>query len=449
MGAAASVPSPTYDAEEDRMWNLGWRSSEDAVSTRQITERELKLDYFGHVFADYSRLSRTTRDELLQDLPENLKALLTTVAKEGKIPDQQQDAIEWSQIATVEDKILARQDDIVLRRRAWELRSRYGRLVGPERYQQYLTSRPPDETDTTVSIEALRADLREVLGLTHFSYSLAVVRENLRRRTLMGVLWLATLGCGTALIAAIIADYYRLDPDGNFIDRRFSVALVVIVVVMFGCLGAFLSTQRRLQQPSEGGDPLIAILGLYEFNNVKRFPLIAGGLFAIVLYFVIVAGFLKGDLFPNLVAGVPLDSVAWAKLSIWALLSGFAERLVPDTLDRLVNQVQPRVPVSPPSGSGTTAGTQVTAEPKRNGERRPLAPVVPPVRPDPQLEQADVAAPPPEAAPPGAPPLEVPPPPEEQPPAVPAIAPGENPGPAAEENHAPAAGDRQEPPAGA
>ena len=143
----------------------------------------------------------------------------------------------------------------------------------------------------------------------------------------------------------------------RFLRRcRLPVALAILVVVLFGCLGAFLSTQRRLQQPSEGGDPLIAILGLYEFNNIKRFPLIAGGLFATVLYFILMAGFLKGDLFPELPAGIPQGAVSWAKLVIWAFLSGFAERLVPDTLDRLVNEVQPRVPVSPPSSGPTDTG---------------------------------------------------------------------------------------------
>jgi hypothetical protein len=144
--------------------------------------------------------------------------------------------------------------------------------------------------------------------------------------------------------------------------------VAILVVVLFGCLGAFLSTQRRLQQPSEDGDPLIAILGLYEFNNIKRFPLIAGGLFATVLYFILVAGFLKGDLFPELPAGIPQGGVAWAKLVIWAFLSGFAERLVPDTLDRLVNEVQPRVPVSPPSSGppdrGRPAGKVIPEEAK-------------------------------------------------------------------------------------
>ena len=189
----------------------------------------------------------------------------------------------------------------------------------------------------------------------------------------MGVFGLAGVMCGGALAAAVVADLIRLRPamHGSLwlaLEYRLPVALAILVVVLFGCLGAFLSTQRRLQQPSEGGDPLIAILGLYEFNNIKRFPLIAGGLFATVLYFILVAGFLKGDLFPELPAGIPQGGVNWAKLVIWAFLSGFAERLVPDTLDRLVNEVQPRVPVSPPSSgppdSGRPAGKVIPEEVK-------------------------------------------------------------------------------------
>ena len=346
-------------------WIFGRKSSDNPGGSGQLSERELRLGYFGHVFADYCRLPRESRERLTGkgtpdapgDLPTSLGTLLRAVEESGSIPKDQEKLVDWSEIAILEDKILALQDRETLRRRVWALRSRYARLVGPDRYQQYLASRPPDETDPNVSDDTLRADLRGILGLTHLTYSLAVVRENLRRRVLMGVLGLAGVLCGGALAAAVVADLIRPRPgDPTWevaLQHRLPVALAVLVAVLFGCLGAFLSTQRRLQQPSEGGDPLIAILGLYEFNNIKRFPLIAGGLFATVLYFILVAGFLKGDLFPDLQAGIPQGSVHWAKLVIWAFLSGFAERLVPDTLDRLVNEVQPRVPVSPPS-SGTT-----------------------------------------------------------------------------------------------
>jgi len=365
------------------VWAIfGRQPSDTPGGSGGLSERELRLGYFGHVFADYCRLPRESRERLTGkgtaaapgDLPVSLGKLLRSVEETGAIPKDLEPLVDWSEIAILEDKILALQDRETLRRRVWALRSRYARLVGPDRYQQYLASRPPDETDPNVTDDTLRADLRGILGLTHLTYSLAVVRENLRRRVLMGVLGLAGALCGGALAAAVVADVIRRSPDLNAgslwhaLQYRLPVAVAILVVVLFGCLGAFLSTQRRLQQPSEDGDPLIAILGLYEFNNIKRFPLIAGGLFATVLYFILVAGFLKGDLFPELPAGIPQGGVAWAKLVIWAFLSGFAERLVPDTLDRLVNEVQPRVPVSPPSSgppdSGRPAGKVIPEEAK-------------------------------------------------------------------------------------
>ena len=384
-------------------WIFGRKPSDNPAGSGQLSERELRLGYFGHVFADYCRLPRESRERLTGtgpdapgDLPVSLGKLLRAVEQSGSIPKDLEPLVDWSEIAILEDKILALQDRETLRRRVWALRSRYARLVGPDRYQQYLASRPPDETDPNVTDDTLRADLRGVLGLTHLTYSLAVVRENLRRRVLMGVFGLAGVLCGGALVAAVVADLIRLRPmvQGSWwlaLQHRLPVAVAILVVVLFGCLGAFLSTQRRLQQPSEGGDPLIAILGLYEFNNIKRFPLIAGGLFATVLYFILVAGFLKGDLFPELPAGIPQGSVAWAKLVIWAFLSGFAERLVPDTLDRLVNEVQPRVPVSPPSSgpadSGRSAGKPIPGDvkpPEQAEEQKPEEPEVPPGESDSQ-----------------------------------------------------------------
>ena len=230
------------------------RTPQTGGSSGLITERELRLDYFGHVFADYCRLPQHSRDEVLQDLPESFRTLLKELEQSGEVPAAQQDLIDWSEIATIEDKILSRQDEPALRRRAWQLRSRYARLTGPERYQQYLASRPPDEMDPKVSVDELRADLRGVLGLTHFGYSLAVVRENLRRRILMGVLWLTAVVCGAALILSLAADVVRLGPD-DFWTRRPPLALTLIVVVLFGCLGAFLIPNDGCSNHQTGAIP--------------------------------------------------------------------------------------------------------------------------------------------------------------------------------------------------
>jgi hypothetical protein len=314
-------------------------------------ERDLIRDYFAHVNADFHRLERRIREELLIDLPSGLRELLTRVDASGDMGADDEARLDWGEIATLEDKILARDDEVAVRRKAWQLRSRYARLAGPERYQAYLASAPPDANDTQVSIDALRADLRRVLAATHFTYSMAMLRELHRRRVLDRLLNRTLFLCVPLLVAAA----WLLD------FRAPVLAGVVCLVVFFGCLGAYVSIQRRLQNTADGGDPVIGILALYEFNLILRFPLVAGGVFAVILYLILAGKFMEGTLFPAMNSGgVPADMMNWAKLLIWSFIAGFAERLVPDTLDRLVNQAKLASETAPMAATSTGGGSQKT-----------------------------------------------------------------------------------------
>ena len=97
---------------------------------------------------------------------------------------------------------------------------------------------------------------------------------------------------------------------------------------------------------------------------------------------------MEGTLFPLLTTGVPTDIVNWAKLFIWSFIAGFAERLVPDTLDRLVNQAQrgsAATPATTPIGTvpsqRTASGTPTPAASiaKRAADFQAKAPTPPPV----------------------------------------------------------------------
>ena len=331
-------------------------TSESGGGKGAKNERALVRGYFAHVNADFHRLERRSREELLNDLPSGLRELLMKVDASGDMGADDEARLDWGEIATLEDKILARDDDLAVRRKAWQIRSRYARLAGPERYQAYLASGPPDANDTQVAGSELRADLRRVLAATHFTYSMAMVRENNRRRVLRSLLvWTLGLCLPALLLAGLLQQS----------EGRGAQAALLCCVIFFGCVGAYVSIQRRLQNTSDGGDPVIGILLLQEFYLVQRYPLIAGGVFAIVLYLILAGGFMQGTLFPMLDAnGVPIDVANWAKLLIWSFIAGFAERLVPDTLDRLVNQAKLASETAPMAGSSGSQRHGTETDPK-------------------------------------------------------------------------------------
>ncbi len=376
MWSNTSAPSPDDSISETKIYKK--RDRTKGYSTRRKNERDLKLDYFAHVVADLHRMPRRLREEVANELPAGIAKFVEQVDTDCEVDWEDEERLDWAEIATLEDKILARDDDGSLRRRAWQIRARYARLVGAERLQAYLASGPPDEKDPRVDVEDLRADLRRVLAATHFTYNIALVRENNRRRVLKRLLIWTLLFCVPLLaLAAWLIGFSHLKLAG-----------VMSVVLFFGCLGAYVSIQRRLQSTSDGGDPVIGVLAILEFNSVLHFPLIGGGVFAVILYFLLAAKLMEGTLFPDLATGVPTDIGNWAKLFIWSFIAGFAERLVPDTLDRLVNQAQR---ATTENSVATTTGTvssqrTIAATPtpaaniaKRAADFQAKAPTPPPV----------------------------------------------------------------------
>jgi hypothetical protein len=137
---------------------------------------------------------------------------------------------------------------------------------------------------------------------------------------------------------------------------------LLVFILLFGALGGFVSVYRRVQSLAEPSRDTAGhrtpMLSLIELEHGRRSIMLApvfGAVFAVVLYLVLAAGFLKGALFPQFTAlpsdpkqGVtfidffnassPVGLEDVARVLVWSFLAGFAERLVPDTLDRLTNQ---------------------------------------------------------------------------------------------------------------
>jgi hypothetical protein len=122
----------------------------------------------------------------------------------------------------------------------------------------------------------------------------------------------------------------------------------VLVVMLSGACGGFVSLCRRIEAKQPGPD-LAGACQAFQANGIGLIakPLL-GGAFALVLYLLILGGMVTGSLFPTIHVGDATMSFYtffnaqmmagpgdFAKLLVWSFLAGFAERLVPDMLGQV------------------------------------------------------------------------------------------------------------------
>ena len=254
------------------------------------------------------------------------------------------DDIKWGDIFLLENIILSLEPPEVLERNAWIVRERFREITSSTIYEKYVQSGIPKNTDTPEKLALLRADMSRVQDVLHWHYALIPIREHIRKSltTYCIVMVLVyTLVGGLALVQLHRHDH--------------SFLAMVICVVYFGIIGGFVSSQRRMQSIPTDTDPLVSIFGLDNARYYLWLSPLLGGIFASILTLMFIAGVLQGTIFPDFhvpakVFGrslftifawqaLPNGTESWAKLFVWAFLAGFAERLVPDSLDRLSSKL--------------------------------------------------------------------------------------------------------------
>jgi hypothetical protein len=345
-----------------KLWDLFFAGTRSGVPLPGYGQR-----YFEHVLAEY--LAGRTLDTSPPT------RILDVVARY-----QGGQAVTWADLYVLEKYILRDQPFDILKRRAWGLRANYRELLGQRAYETYLSSQPPDENDPQVQPQALRADLERLLGMLHWNYSLVPIREQIRTQAIRtSAYWmLFTLGLLLPLLAVCL-----------FKNETF-VALLLLVGFA-GTMGGFVSLQRRLQTIPTDGDPLVSIFVLQNGMFALALAPISGAVFADVLFLIFLGGLLQGPVFPVLSdlglrfhfagmdwtlkdsassASVAVQAGQVAKLVVWSFVAGFAERLVPDTIDRLVERGREvEKTAAKPIPSSTGPATQVTASPPADTKR--------------------------------------------------------------------------------
>lgn len=265
--------------------------------------------------------------------------------------------LTWKDIYTYKLILLNHYNLETLKSKIIGLRIKYQCLVEVAEYNNYIKERavnfenPLAEEDK----ERMQTDYTYLLDEFFLRYAYISAHEEFRTKLLWrGASFTFFFFVLSALF--IILSFIPQVRDSHYYPtlRIFST---LIAVVFAGVMGAFVSMQERLQTFSHKGDPIYNLsLLTHGWLSIFLSP-ISGAIFAAILYLFFTAGLLKGAIFPEMITTPesgdpssiveladfiletgPKSGIQFALLLVWSFIAGFAERFVPDTLMRLVNQ---------------------------------------------------------------------------------------------------------------
>jgi hypothetical protein len=234
------------------------------------------------------------------------------------------------------------------------------------RLQEITADQSPDVIRNSggraeMSEESLREYLR-CLSVRYFHRRAALADQELLRVYML--LYASLLTIIICALAGIL--YFRYAYFGDTANP-YRIPVFQISICM-GAVGSFVSLQRRIQ-----GIPTTTVRpgGLTQLR-IGQLPVflvpVLGAVFAGLVFFLVSSGMLTGGLFPTMQSGsggaitsvqytytavdqtVPATVADFYKLLVWCFIAGFAEKLVPNVLDRL---------------AGEAADARRSAEPKR------------------------------------------------------------------------------------
>ena len=291
---------------------------------------------YSNILGEYRALSLEGFDEKMN----SVRAEADEIVK--KCPN-----ITWADLYVFERAVLRLQPVGVLRRRAWSMRDKYRGIAGAETFQKYLDSKPPDPEKAHEA--DLRVDLEILLGKFHRYYSALQQREEMVSSLIrtLGFIFLAT-----------VLTFVSWTNFNSVLGLGLPEIPLIAMVAFSGMAGAFASILQRIQKfkasSAFGQDDTLIMLSSLDYGKLGvYFALISGVVFSTALFLVFAAQMLKGPFFPAIFtpkdttvlpfsifasATNPVDGAEYAKLLVWSFLAGFAERMVPDVLDRIAKK---------------------------------------------------------------------------------------------------------------
>jgi hypothetical protein len=355
------------------------------------TPPEYGLIYFDHLSSEY-RIIRHRVDPEAQTLLDDI------------LSKRESGEINWNDLYTFDLMLLDYLSPEYLVRKAFSLRARYRNIAGQLAYDAYILSKPPDIGSLNLNETAspptlgelneieLKADIRFLLSEIHLLYAVMPTRETMRGYLIKRTMYALVSGLIILVLATLLIH--------TFTPIRLQLTTLAVVALV-GVVGGFLSVLQRIQSSPSEGDAIYNLAAITHNTWSIYISPFSGGIFAILLFIIFAAGILQGTIIPKLsptqnpntgqnaaggtpatetqtattsgaqpsatpvttgdtqatakAAPVPVEALSvneflrvtgprtswdYALLMLWSFLAGFAERLVPDTLNRLVAKQQ-------------------------------------------------------------------------------------------------------------
>lgn len=283
-------------------------------------------------------LSRQIRSEISSHAP------LPSSGKVDVLGDAGGDEITAADIYALEIKVIENLSARELKIRIAAFRDMLKSLSTDDSYAQISSNFIP-KIETTDDVVALRDELKALCSRLYRRYSMVTAVESVRAQVAKIVI----------AVAIILSLPFIFHLRFGFLSTAHTLA------AMCGAFGAAVSTIMRLYQVDTRHEPLITWLNLEKSSVSVWVAPALGAVFGVVLVLILYAGILKLDFLPDFQQcwwqGAQFDPVECnfgktekgghnlpyadlLKVALWCFIAGWAERFVPDALNRIYAPTQ-------------------------------------------------------------------------------------------------------------